>query len=126
MNADGAGAYNLTQARRTSASAWSPDGQWIAFTSNRDGNQEIYLQRADGSELRNLTQTPANDAQPAWLGDWMVFVSDRDGNQEIYRMRLDGSELANLTQKAQDVQPYIAPDGSQMPCQQPGWQPGCI
>src|SRR5690242_11022074 len=35
---------------------WSPDGQKLAFMSNRDGNWEIYLVNADGSNLQNLTQ----------------------------------------------------------------------
>src|SRR5690606_6579978 len=44
--------------------AWWPDGNWIAFTSNRDGNEEIYLINADGSGLRNLTNHPADDRNP--------------------------------------------------------------
>ena len=41
-----------------SAPAWSPDGRTIVFVSGRDGNSEIYVMDADGSEPRNLTQEP--------------------------------------------------------------------
>lgn len=47
--------------------AWSPDGERIVFTSYRDGPGELYVMDADGSNLINLTQNPANDAGwPAW------------------------------------------------------------
>jgi len=46
---------------------WSPDGQWILFTSRRDGNEEIYLLPAGGGEAVNLTQAPfSDDLTPAW------------------------------------------------------------
>lgn len=46
---------------------WSPDDKLIAFTSNRDGNNEIYMMSADGSGQTNLTKDPANDNNPTWL-----------------------------------------------------------
>lgn len=47
--------------------AWSPDGHFIAFTSARDGNREIYVMRSDGSGQTNLTNDPnADDQNPAW------------------------------------------------------------
>lgn len=50
------------------APAWSPDGQWIAFTSNRNGQTEIYLMQPDGAGLRRLTDHPAADWLPRWAG----------------------------------------------------------
>jgi Ca2+-binding RTX toxin-like protein len=46
--------------------AWSPDGTQIAFKTNRDGNNEVYVMAADGSGLTNLTRSPADDGQPDW------------------------------------------------------------
>jgi serine/threonine protein kinase len=47
--------------------AWSPDSQWLAFTSRRDGNFEIYLMRATGQDTPvNLTLSPSRDLWPAW------------------------------------------------------------
>ncbi len=45
---------------------WSPDGQWIAFHSDRDGDLDIYIVRPNGSDLRQLTDNDDNDSQPSW------------------------------------------------------------
>jgi Tol biopolymer transport system component len=45
---------------------WSPDGQRLAFVSNRDGNFEIYVMDANGDNQTRLTDDPADDLQPAW------------------------------------------------------------
>jgi Tol biopolymer transport system component len=90
---------NSTGASNTEATM-SPDGTRIAFTSTRDGNPEIYVINADGSNPRNLTNSPASDNQPAWSPDGtrIAFVSDRDGNPEIYSMSAaDGSGVARHT-----------------------------
>jgi len=48
--------------------AWSPDGEWIAFASNRDGagNMEIYIMDTNGENVRRLTDNPDEDIYPAW------------------------------------------------------------
>ena len=45
---------------------WSPDGRWIAFTTDRTGNQEIYFMNPIGTELINYTRNPAADSHPSW------------------------------------------------------------
>jgi hypothetical protein len=87
----------------------------IAFTSARDGNDEIYVMNADGTDPRNLTNDRARDSNPAWSPDGtkIAFVSDRDGNDEIYVMNADGSGQTRMTNSpGQDYYPAWSPDGS--------------
>ena len=82
--------------------AWSPDGSRIAWSSERDGNREIYVMDADGSNPTNLTGDPGYDSSPAWSpdGQRILFNSRRDGNLEIYVMDADGSNQVRLTRNA--------------------------
>ena len=96
---------------------WSPDGEWIAFATDRDGNIEIYKVRPDGTELTRLTQSPGLDAHPRWSPDgrWLSFTSNRSGNYDIWVMRADGSDLLNLTKhSATDDQAAWSPDGKSL------------
>ncbi|MBZ0097889.1 MAG: hypothetical protein K8F30_02335, partial [Taibaiella sp.] len=86
----------------------------ILFVSNRDGNNEIYVVNADGTQQRNLTNNSANDFDPVWSpdGEKIAFMSDRSGNSEIYVMDADGGNLRNLTNSpANDRLPTWSPDG---------------
>src|SRR5215213_3702514 len=70
-----------------------PNGQ-IAFVSLTDGNDEIYVMDADGSDQTNLSNNDADDFNPSWSldGERIAFASDRDnGNFDIYIMNDDGS-----------------------------------
>jgi TolB protein len=115
MNADGSEPRNLTDSTTfDSWPAWSPDGRYIAFQSDRDGNQEIYVMEADGSSPRNLTDHEGNDFGPAWSPDgrYIAFDSDRDGDRDIYVMEADGSNLRRLTDReGMDGLPAWSPDG---------------
>ncbi|HLO31660.1 MAG TPA: hypothetical protein VK249_21080, partial [Anaerolineales bacterium] len=89
----------------------------IAFTSTQNGNPEIYTMRADGSELTNLTNNPAEDVSPVWSPDGkrIAFVSIRDGNQDVYVMNADGSDLTRMTNDpAPDTVPVWSPDGTKI------------
>ena len=81
------------------APVWSPDGTRIAFESLRDGNSEIYVMDADGSNQVNLTRHEADDHAPSWSpdGGLIAFESVRDGARELYVMNADGTEGARLT-----------------------------
>ena len=61
--------------------SWSPDGQWITFTSRRDGDWEVYAIHPDGTGLKRLTASDGNDAHSAWSPDgrWIAFGSARGG-----------------------------------------------
>jgi Tol biopolymer transport system component len=126
----------LTTARGYDAeAAYSPDGQWIVFSSNReaynrslseaeqrlldkDASQfaEIYIMRADGTDVRRLTRTPGYDGGPFFTHDgkrivWRRF--DAEGRSaDIYTMRPDGSDVKRLTDfGAVSWAPYEHPSG---------------
>jgi Tol biopolymer transport system component len=95
--------------------SWSPGGTKIAFTTNRDGNFEVYVMNDDGSNPQRLTTDPASDNNPLWSprGDLIAFLSTRDGNSEIYIMAPDGSAQTRLTNSlANEVEPAWSPDGA--------------
>jgi len=84
----------------------------IAFTSTRNGNDEIYVMNADGTAETRITNNAGWDGQPAWSPDGtkIAFVSDRDGDYEIYVMNADGTGLARLTaSEASDESPAWSP-----------------
>jgi len=63
----GSGSVNrLTEGGDNLAPCFSPDGQWIAFTTYRDGNNEIYIMRPDGTQVTRLTNNSRPDWQPRW------------------------------------------------------------
>jgi len=68
MNPDGSNPTRLTKdSSDNSVRGWSPDGKQIAFTSNRDGNNEIYVMNADASRQTHLTDNLADDGNPSLL-----------------------------------------------------------
>ena len=92
--------------------AWSPDGSQIAFDSGRDGDRDIYVMNADGSDVRNLTdESSRNDWRPAWSPDGkrIAFVSDSD--HDIYVMNADGSNITQLTDSGRNTYPAWSPNG---------------
>ena len=65
INVDGSGEKRLTDSPGLDAfPAWSPDGERIAFATDREGNWEIYSIDANGSQQRRLTNTPEDEAVP--------------------------------------------------------------
>ena len=95
--------------------AWSPDGNRMAFWSNRDGGKEIYVMNADGSNIKRLTSNLADDVNPSWSpdGSRILFESERDGNRELYVMDPEGGNQVRLTRdNAVDSTATWSPDGS--------------
>jgi hypothetical protein len=96
---------------------WSPDGEQIVFASDRDGDKEIFIMDADGSNIHQLTSNEDIDEFPDWSpdGDQIAFVSDRYGDPEIFVMNTDGTNLRQLTSNnGQSIYPAWSPDGSQI------------
>jgi Tol biopolymer transport system component len=105
--------------------AWSPRGDLIAFIRKIEGNFEVFTIRPDGKDLRQLTNSPGNEAHLAWSpdGQRLAFASTRMGFKdealysgapqpygEIFVMRYDGTQLEQLTDNQWE-------DGG------PAWQP---
>jgi eukaryotic-like serine/threonine-protein kinase len=64
---------------------FSPDGETIAYVSNRTGNFEIFLKQVSGGPDVNITNNPADDAQPAFSpdGKQIAFVSTRESTTRL-------------------------------------------
>jgi Tol biopolymer transport system component len=94
--------------------AFSPDGSRIAFASTRDGNAEIYVMNADGTNPTRLTTDPQTDGRPAFTpdGQAVVFHSTRTaGKQQIWMVNVDGTGLTQLTRDSVNFAPTVSPDG---------------
>ena len=95
----------------------NPGCTQIVFTSDRDGNREIYTMDRDGLAPVRLTNSASNDQNPVWSPDGLqiAYVSYRDGNGEIYVMNSDGSNTRRLTATLnEDFHPTYSPDGTQL------------
>lgn len=97
----------------------SPDGQWAAFTSDRDplGDWEIFIARVDGSQLARLTFNSATDTNPVWGPDSrIVFESDREGNWDLFLVDVaTNDEPVPLTDdEGNDIAPFWSPDGERV------------
>ncbi|MGC1377310.1 MAG: DUF5050 domain-containing protein [Anaerolineales bacterium] len=118
LNADGTQLKNLTNTPAASewVPAWSPDGQKIAFSSDRDGDAEIYVMNKDGSHLVKLTDNHGYDGRPRWSpdGKQIAFETDRDGvDWDIYIMNADGSNPQAVTvNTTSDFSESWSPDGN--------------
>ena len=97
--------------------SWSPDGKYIVFDSNRHRKQEIYIMKADGSEVRRLTATDRKNYLPTISPDGkrILFMSYSESEQAIYVMNLDGSHLRRVTDPEHSYgDPAWSPDGSRI------------
>jgi TolB protein len=114
-NADGSGERALTQGTLDYNPAWSPDGKWIAFTSERNGSADLYRIRTDGSGLERLTDDPAFDDQAAYSpdGTQIVFVTTRaDGTADLWILDVQTHRAKPLTSgPGGDFRPAWSPDG---------------
>jgi Tol biopolymer transport system component/DNA-binding winged helix-turn-helix (wHTH) protein len=99
--------------RLESDPAWSPDGKWIAYSSDRSGNFDIWIQPIGDGQPIQITFDAARDWQPSWSPDGrtIAFRSERDGGGLFLAPALGGAER-RLTEFG--YQPQWAPDGSRI------------
>lgn len=95
--------------------AWSPDGQRLAFVSNRNGSPEIWVMDLDGSNQKQLTQSGGN-LLPAWSPDGgkIAFTHVTLGRPQIWVMQADGSHPRPLTTEGFNNVPTWSPDGDKI------------
>jgi Tol biopolymer transport system component len=97
--------------------ALSPDGSRVAFVSNRDDNEDIYVLRVgDPSSVQQLTGVLESDWDPAWSPDGtrIAFESRRSGNWDVWIMDANGRHPTDMTADSPDDEftPAWSPDGT--------------
>jgi len=99
---------------------YSPDGKLVAFSATEyfleegKSNSDIYLMKADGTDLRQLTNNEAADYHPRWSpdGEWLMFVSTRENGSQVWKLPIRGGEGVQVTDFSMGVSdPRWLPDG---------------
>ena len=94
--------------------SWSPDGNRIAFVSDRSGGAQVYVMNKDGSGVRRVTFQGGHNTDPSWSPDGksLTFVG-RDSVFDIFTVGVDGGGITRITQHAGDNEdPSFSPDGN--------------
>jgi TolB protein len=115
-NADGSGEHAVTQPGSLNYNpAWSPKGDWIAFTTEREGSADLFRMHPDGSGVERLTDSPAFDDQAAFSPDerQIAFVSTRAaGFANLWILDVATHAARPLTSgHGGDFRPAWSPDG---------------
>jgi tetratricopeptide (TPR) repeat protein len=79
---------------------WAPDGSWVAFVSQENGSDDVWLIRPDSSDQKALVNNDWEwDKHPSWSPDSqrIVFFSNRPGTMQIYIMDASGQNPRNIS-----------------------------
>jgi TolB protein len=92
---------------------YTRDGDWIAFSSNRSGNLDLWALSVRSGDVRRLTDDPAQDSDPAFTPDGqLLWSSNRSGRFEIWMAAADGAGARQITHDGVDAEnPAATPDG---------------
>ena len=97
---------------------WSPDGKYLSYCAERNGNYDVYTIPAKGGVETRLTNAEGLDDGPEYspCGQYIWFNSVRSGLMQIWRMKTDGSEQIQMTfDEARNAWfPHVSPDGKQI------------
>ncbi|WP_296312434.1 S41 family peptidase [Winogradskyella sp. UBA3174] len=117
---------NSQEAKRITSTAasesnpyFSPDGNWIAFSSNRAGRNNVYIVSKNGGEPKRLTWHPSGSTVRGWTNDGkhILFASDRDTAprpyNRLYTISIEGGAPTLLTKQWSHDGSY-SPNGKQM------------
>lgn len=111
----GGGKPNLVTAKGPSyLHGWSPDGGWLAYCAERDGQYDIYTISVNGGEETQLTDEPGLDDGPEYSpsGKHIWFNSTRTGLMQVWRMDADGSNPTHIVKEHANCWfPHVSPDG---------------
>lgn len=90
--------------------SYSPNGDKIAFESNRDGTWQIYIMDANGENQLRLTHDNSNNRRPSWhpKGKKVLFESDRSGKKELYTIKLKNGKVKKLSNFKDGEEPNFA------------------
>src|SRR5207247_2108027 len=117
----GGSAVRLTSGTGTETGPiYSPDGSWIAFTGEYDGNVDVYVVSAEGGEPRRITYHPGADQAIGWTPDGksVLFLSSRSTGMpspQMYTMPVTGEGLPmELPFPMAGGQASFSPDGSRI------------
>src|SRR5689334_11022037 len=103
--------------------SWSPDGKYLAFTGMHDFDEQrrnfkadIYVIRADGSDLRMISASDKKSFYTSWGKDRVAFGVDVAGTKDsdIYTAKPDGSDLRQVTKGERNATPSISRDGKRI------------
>ncbi|HRH41803.1 MAG TPA: hypothetical protein PKY82_09180 [Pyrinomonadaceae bacterium] len=118
----GGSARRLTSFQGQSSNPhFSPDGKWIAFSSEYAGNQDVYLVSADGGEPKRLTWHPGADLVQGWTpdGNRSCFLRpEPPGRQAVHRvfgLFLRKAESKNRWHFRVDFKGKFLPTGQKLP-----------
>ncbi|HRH42656.1 MAG TPA: PDZ domain-containing protein [Pyrinomonadaceae bacterium] len=118
---DGGSAERLTSGVGVESNPYfSPDGNWIAFTGEYDGNVDVFVMPANGGEPKRITYHPGGDSVIGWTPDGksVVFLSNRNSlmpTPKMFTMPVTGEGLpTELPFPMAGGQASFSPDGSQI------------
>ncbi len=91
---------------------FSPDGRFIAYDAQINGNGDIFVVSANGGAPRRLTFDSTQEILPAWSADgqWIYFASNRGGDFNLWKIPSSGCDAVQITKQGA-FESFAAPDG---------------